>query len=47
MSPLSRRDFLKLGGLSLGTLAFSPPLRNLIGFDDSNLVRVGTESVSV
>jgi lipoprotein-anchoring transpeptidase ErfK/SrfK len=47
MSTLSRRDFLKLGGLSLGTLAFSPSLRNLIGFDDSNLVRVTTESVSI
>jgi len=44
---LNRRDFLKLGGLSLGTLAFSPSLQNLIGFDDSNLVRVATESVSV
>jgi len=47
MSALSRRDFLKLGGLSLGTLAFSPSLQNLVGFDDSNLVRVATESVSV
>ena len=44
---LSRRDFLKLGGLSLGTLAFSPSLQDLIGFDDSKLVRVATESVSV
>ncbi|MCI0609877.1 MAG: L,D-transpeptidase, partial [Anaerolineae bacterium] len=44
---LSRRDFLKLGGLSLGTLAFSPSLQSLIGFDDSNLVRVATTSVSV
>ncbi len=47
MPVLSRRDFLKLGGLSLGTLAFSPPLQNLIDFDDSNLVRVATKSVSV
>jgi lipoprotein-anchoring transpeptidase ErfK/SrfK len=44
---LSRRDFFKLGGLSLGSLAFSPSLQNLIGFDDSFLVRVATNSVSV
>jgi hypothetical protein len=47
MSTLSRRDFLKVGGLSLGSLAFSPSLQNLIGFDDSFLVRVATNSVSV
>ena len=47
MPALSRRDFLKLGGLSLGTLAFSPSIRFLAGFDDSNLVRVATKSVSV
>ena len=34
---LSRRDFLKLGGLSLGSLAFSPSLQNLFDFDDSDL----------
>jgi lipoprotein-anchoring transpeptidase ErfK/SrfK len=47
MSTLSRRDFLRLGGLSLGTLAFSPSLQNFSGFDDSYLVRVATNSVSV
>lgn len=47
MSTLSRRDFLKLGGLSLGALAFTPALRDSLGFDDSNLVRVATNSVSV
>ena len=47
MPTLSRRDFLKLGGLSLGSLGFSPSLRKLSGFDDSSLVRVATESVSV
>ena len=47
MSTLSRHDFLKLGGLSLGTWAFSPSIQNLIGLDDSTLVRVATESVSV
>jgi len=47
MTKLSRRDFLKLGGLSLGSLAFTPSLSNSLGFDDSNLVRVATESISV
>jgi hypothetical protein len=47
MSNLSRRDFLKLGGLSLGSLAFTPSLTGGLGFDDSNLVRVATTSVSV
>ena len=46
-SRVSRRDFLKLGGLSLGSLAFSPSLKNLTGFDDSFVVRVATNSVSV
>jgi len=47
MKSLSRRDFLKLGGLSLGSLAFTPSLNNFFDFDDSNLVRVATESISV
>jgi len=47
MKKLSRRDFLKLGGLSLGSLAFTPSLTDKPGFDDSNLVRVATASVSV
>jgi len=47
MAKLSRRDFLKLGGLGLGTLAFSPSLEGAIDFDDSNLLRVATASVSV
>src|SRR5215211_9003616 len=47
MTILSRREFLKLGGLSLGSLAFSPSLKNLTGFDDSSVVRVATNSVSV
>ena len=46
-SSLSRRDFLKLGGAALGTLAFSPALGNFAGFDDSFIVRVATKSVSV
>jgi hypothetical protein len=47
MKKISRRDFLKLGGLSLGSLAFTPSLNNLFDFDDSNMVRVATTSVSV
>jgi len=47
MTKITRRDFLKLGGLSLGSLAFTPPLTKLADFDDSNLIRVATESVSV
>src|SRR5687767_2436747 len=46
-SRVSRRDFLKLGGLSLGSLAFSPTLTGLSSFDDSFVVRVATNSVSV
>jgi len=47
MSKLTRRDFLKLGGLSLGSMAFSPHLSSFSDFDDNNLVRVATKSVSV
>lgn len=47
MTKLSRRDFLKLGGLSLGSLAFAPAWGTLLDFDDSNLVRIAAESVSV
>ncbi len=48
----SRRDFLKLGGLSLGGLAFkrfTPNIftPNFINFDDGDIVRVATTSVSV
>jgi lipoprotein-anchoring transpeptidase ErfK/SrfK len=47
MRSLSRREFLKLGGLSLGSLAFTPTLNNYFSFDDSELVRVATNSISV
>src|SRR5215211_7147169 len=47
MSSLSRRNFLKLSGLSLGSLAFSSSLGKFTGFDDSFLVRVATKSVSI
>jgi hypothetical protein len=46
-SPISRRDFLKAGGVSLAGLALMPFTRQAIGFDDSDVVRVATNSVSV
>ncbi len=46
-SRFSRRDFLKFGGLSLTGLAFSPYVGSLGDFDDSEVVRVATTSVSV
>lgn len=47
MKSLSRRDFLKLGGLSLGGLAFTPALNNFVDFEDNDLVRVATTKLSV
>lgn len=47
-SKFSRRDFLKLGGVSAAGVAFAPYAGILpAGFDDSNVVRVATASVSV
>ncbi len=46
-SNFSRRDFLKLGGLSAAGLALRPLASALSDFDDSNVVRVATGSVSV
>lgn len=46
-SKLSRRDFLKLSSLALGGVAFSPFQPDSVDFDDSTLVRVTTDSVSV
>ena len=47
MKPISRRDFLKLGGLALASLAFTPYLPEMTQFEDIDLVRVATDSVSV
>jgi hypothetical protein len=49
MTGISRRDFLKLGGLALGTLAFArqPFLGGLSNFSDASLLRVATKSLSV
>ena len=46
-SQFSRRDFLKLGGLTLGGLAFSPFLPGLTDFDDSFVVRIATDEMPV
>lgn len=43
----SRRDFLKLSAATLSGLVFTPVFPPLEDFDDSNLVRVATKSVSV
>ncbi|MFN8411813.1 MAG: L,D-transpeptidase family protein [Anaerolineales bacterium] len=43
----SRRDFLKLGGLALGSLAFTPFLPGLTDFDDSFVVRIATTQMPV
>jgi hypothetical protein len=44
---LSRRDFLKFGGMSMAGLALSGFSPHVAGFDDSEVVRVATKSVSV
>jgi lipoprotein-anchoring transpeptidase ErfK/SrfK len=46
-SKFSRRDFLKLGGLTMSGLAFSPFVPNLTDFDDSFVVRIATEQMPV
>jgi lipoprotein-anchoring transpeptidase ErfK/SrfK len=46
-SKFSRRDFLKLSGIALGGLAFSPFLPGLTDFDDSFVVRIGTAEMPV
>ena len=47
MKSISRRDFLKMGGLALASLAFSPFLPEFTGFEDGDLVRVAKDPVSV
>lgn len=47
MRPISRRDFLKLSALALGSLAFTPFFPEITAFEDANLVRVAIRSVSV
>lgn len=46
-SKFSRRDFLKLSGLTLSGLAFSPFLPGLTDFDDSFVVRIATAQMPV
>ncbi|MEW5941449.1 MAG: twin-arginine translocation signal domain-containing protein, partial [Chloroflexota bacterium] len=45
MTHRTRRDFLKLGGLSLGALAFSPLASGPLGFDDVPLLRIATDEI--
>jgi hypothetical protein len=47
MKTLSRRDFLKLGSLTLASLAFTTFLPEYTGFEDMDLVRVAKDPVSV
>ena len=47
MKMFSRRDFLKLSGLALAGLAFTPFLPEITGFEDAELVRVAKDPVSV
>lgn len=47
MFSVSRRDFIKLSTAALGGLAFGPFSPAFTQFDDANLARVTTNSVSV
>ena len=47
MQPISRRDFLKLGALALGGMAFTSYLPEFTPYDDSELARVAINSISV
>ena len=47
MKPVSRRDFLRLSSLAVGGMAFTPFLPQITLFNDSELARVATKSVSV
>jgi len=47
MKPISRRDFLKLGGLALASLAFTSFMPEFTEFEDMDLVRVAKDPVSV
>jgi lipoprotein-anchoring transpeptidase ErfK/SrfK len=46
-SRFSRRDFLRLGGLSLRGWGLSPFIPGLLDFDDSNVVRIATAEMPV
>ncbi len=43
----SRRDILRLGGMTLGSLAYTTFLPELNSFDDSDMIRVATKAVSI
>jgi hypothetical protein len=44
---ISRRDFLKLSGLSLGAVAFQPLMGPLLDMEGGEVIRVATHSISV
>lgn len=46
-SDISRRDFLKLSGLSLGAVAFQPFMGPLLDMEGGMVIRVATHSISV
>ncbi|KXK15602.1 MAG: ErfK/YbiS/YcfS/YnhG family protein [Chloroflexi bacterium OLB14] len=46
-SKFSRRDFLKLSGLTLSGLAFSPFVPGFTDFDDSFVIRIATKEIPV
>ena len=47
MKPISRREFLKIGGMALAGLAFTSFLPDFSQFDDLELIRVAKDPVSV
>jgi hypothetical protein len=47
MKNLSRRDFLKLSALGLGSLAFGPPFNDSLTTDTGLVARIASESVSI
>jgi lipoprotein-anchoring transpeptidase ErfK/SrfK len=47
MKSITRRDFLKLGGLTLASLAFTPFLPEFNDYEDFELVRIAKDPVSV
>ena len=47
MTKLTRRDFLKLSGMTLGGMVFSPLASGWNAFEDAQFVRVATHDVAV
>jgi hypothetical protein len=47
MQPVSRRDFLKIGTLALGGMAFTSYLPEFTRYEDSDLARVAITRISI